>query len=162
MSMALNLSSIEAICHVLLLLLWRQRRQRHNWNLLLLLLLWWLLLLLLLLWWLLLLLLLRWLLLLWWLLLLLLLLRWRRQWLWCKVSMWLLWCIWELWLLLGLLEVLIERGGSRNHLMTPVVVSVAEHFPCLKNNTHDGEILVVLITIRKQPILKEIISLKQK
>ena len=62
MSAALNLSSIEAVCHMLLLLLWRQRRLWRKWNLLLLLLLW------LLLWW-----LLLWWLLLWWLLLLLLL-----------------------------------------------------------------------------------------
>jgi hypothetical protein len=38
MSTALNLSSIEAICHMLLLLLWRLRQLRHKWNLLLLLL----------------------------------------------------------------------------------------------------------------------------
>jgi hypothetical protein len=85
-SAALNLSSIEAICHVLLLLLWlwRQQRLQREWNMLLLwLLLWWLLLWWLLLWWLLL------LLLLWWLLLLLLCWRWRR-WLRCKVNMWLL------------------------------------------------------------------------
>ena len=92
MSMALNLSSIEAICHVLLLLLWRQWRMRHKWNLLLLLLLLWLLL--------------------WWLLLLLLCWRWRR-WLQCKVNMWLLLrCKWKLWLLLGLLEVLLERVSN--------------------------------------------------
>jgi hypothetical protein len=95
----LNLSSIEAICHVLLLLLWRQRGLRREWNLLLLLLLW-LLLWWLLLWWLLL------LLLLWWLLLLLLCWRWRR-WLRCKVNMWLLLLlrcvVWNLRMLLGLL-----------------------------------------------------------
>jgi hypothetical protein len=65
-------------------------------------------------------------------------------------------------LLLGFLDILLERGGSTNHLMTPIFVSVAEHFTCLKNNMHNEEILVVLITICKQPILKEIHSLKQK
>ncbi len=65
-------------------------------------------------------------------------------------------------LLLSLLEVPLKGGGSMNHLMTLVVVSVAEHFTCLKNNMHNGEILVVLITIHKQLILKEIVSLKRK
>ncbi len=92
------------------------------------------------------------LLLLWWLLLLLLQ-QWRRWWLRCKVNMWLLQCNWKLWLLLGLLEVCLERGSSKNHWKMPIVVSVVEHFTCLKNNMHDGEILVVLITIRMQPVL---------
>jgi hypothetical protein len=54
--------------------------------------------------------------------------------------MWLLRCKWKLWLLPGLLEVPLERGSSMNHLKTPVVVSMAEHFTCLKYNMHDGEI----------------------
>ena len=49
-----------------------------------------------------------------------------------------------------------------NHLITPVVVSMAEHFSCLKHNTHNGEILVVVDTICTQPTLKKIISLEQK
>jgi hypothetical protein len=48
-----------------------------------------------------------------------------------------------------------------NHLMMPVVVSVAEHFLCLKHKTHNGEILVVFVAICNQPTLKEIISLEQ-
>jgi hypothetical protein len=48
-----------------------------------------------------------------------------------------------------------------NHLMTPVVVSVAEHFPCLKHNTHNGEILVVVATICNQLTLTEFVSLEQ-
>ncbi len=48
-----------------------------------------------------------------------------------------------------------------NHLMTPVVVSMAEHISCLKHNTHNGEILVVVDTICTQPTLKKIISLEQ-
>jgi hypothetical protein len=45
--------------------------------------------------------------------------------------------------------------------MTPVVVSMAEHFPCLKHNTCNEEILVVVVTICNQPTLKEIVSLEQ-
>ena len=45
--------------------------------------------------------------------------------------------------------------------MTPVVVLMAEHFPCLKHNTHNGEMLVVVVTICTQPTLKKIISLEQ-
>jgi hypothetical protein len=134
MSTALHLSSIEAICQVLLLLLGWQQWLRHKWNLLLLLLLWLLLLLL------------------WWLLLLLLLL-WRRRWLRCKVNMWLLlllWCVWNLRLLLGLLEVLLEIGRT-NHLMASVVASVAKYLPCLKHNVHNRQILVVVVTICLQP-----------
>ncbi len=48
-----------------------------------------------------------------------------------------------------------------NHLMTPVVVSMAEHFLCLKHNTHNGEILVVVVTICNQPMLKKNVSLEQ-
>jgi hypothetical protein len=119
---------------VLLLLLWRQRWLRCKRYLLRWLLRW-------------LLLLLRWLLLLWrkvnmWLLLLLLL-RW-----------WLLlrWCRWKriLW-----------RWLNVNHLMTPVGVSMAEHFRCLEHNAHNGEVLVVVVTICTQPTLKKIISLEQ-
>ena len=47
--------------------------------------------------------------------------------------------------------------------MTPVaiVVSMAEHFSCLKHNTHNGEILVVVVTICTQLTLKKVISLEQ-
>jgi hypothetical protein len=136
-SLAHHLSSIEA--------LWHTWRLQSKWNLLLRL----LLLLLLLLWRLL--LLLR-----WWLLL------------WCKVNMqllllrlWWLLLLWLWWLLLlrckrNLLWMLVV-----NHLMMPVVVSVVEHFPCLKHNMHNGEILVVVVTICNQPMLKEIVSLEQ-
>jgi hypothetical protein len=56
-----------------------------------------------------------------------------------------------------MLRVLLEA----NQLMMPMVVSVAEHFSYLKHDTHNGEILVVVVTICNQPTLKEIISLEQ-
>jgi hypothetical protein len=43
----------------------------------------------------------------------------------------------------------------------PVVVSVVEHFRCLEHNAHNGEVLVVVVTICTQPMLKKIISLEQ-
>ena len=58
-------------------------------------------------------------------------------------------------------RILCGRLLDANHLMTLVVVSMAEHFSCLKHNTHNGEILVVVVTICTQPTLKKIISLEQ-
>ncbi len=142
-SLVHHLSSIEAI--------WHKWQLQSKWILLLRLLLLQLLLLLLLQR------LLLWLLLLrWWLLL-------RR-----KVNMrllllrlwWLLllrlWWLLLLRCILNLLWMLVA-----NHLMTPVVVSMAEHSPCLKHNTHNGDILVVVVTICNQLMLKEIVSLEQ-
>jgi hypothetical protein len=59
------------------------------------------------------------------------------------------------------IAILWGRLLDANHLMTPVVVSMAEHFSCLKHNTHNGEILVVVVTICTRPTLKKIISLEQ-
>ena len=59
------------------------------------------------------------------------------------------------------MEQILWRWLDAKHLMMHVVVSVAEHFHCLKHNTHNGERLVVVVTICTQPTLKKIISLEQ-
>ena len=96
----------------------------------------------------------------WWLLLLLM------QWLlllWRIVNMRLLLQRWWLLLRWRIRKRILWMWLDVNHLMTPIVVSMAEHFRCLdlEHNAHNGEVLVVVVTICTQPTLKKIISLEQ-
>ncbi len=45
--------------------------------------------------------------------------------------------------------------------MRITVDSMVEHFRCLKHNTHNGEILVVVVAICTRPMLKKIIFPEQ-